>query len=171
MWPLGQSFGSDSFSFFSLHCKRGRRGHSPNVRSCWQKLKCRTTSGYEYRSYLYPTNNKGGKNSPLTLEPRLSFTSASMRLPRRKRSRMWEALDAQDALLAQDAALQALHQGNWPPSRSKYTNAALQSFSAMWTWSRFAGYPSRLRIAALWPQSHRSRSAPRSRTRLEHVDG
>ena len=56
MWPLGQSFGSDSFSFFSLHCRerKERAFLVPNVRSCWQKLKCRTTSGYEYEFVLVP---------------------------------------------------------------------------------------------------------------------
>ena len=40
MWPLGQSFGSDSFSFFSLHCRerKERAFLVPNVRSCRQKL-------------------------------------------------------------------------------------------------------------------------------------
>ena len=56
MWPLGQSFGSDSFSFFSLHCRerKERAFLVPNVRSCWQKLKWRTTSGYEYEFVLVP---------------------------------------------------------------------------------------------------------------------
>ena len=56
MWPLGQSFGSDSFSFFSLHCRerKERAFLVPNVRSCRQKLKWRTTSGYEYEFVLVP---------------------------------------------------------------------------------------------------------------------